>query len=193
MKWHPDKNHNNVSSSRTYVTTQSIHNICVGRNLIGRIGVLLITSLQEEAATKFQEIAEAYDVLTDKEKRAIYDQYGYEGLRDGVVDNYGGEVKIEAYVFERASTTYLSLFPPSRAMHKSLVQVTASPTLKRHLRSSSVPSIHSLILDTMMLNLLAPSLRKQDPRKQMPFSMIFPWLWRSSLTDVLNAWQSHER
>jgi len=46
--------------------------------------------LQTEASKRFQEIAEAYDVLTDKEKRAIYDQFGYEGLRDGVVDNNGG-------------------------------------------------------------------------------------------------------
>jgi len=42
-----------------------------------------------EAASTFQLIAEAYDVLIDKEKRAIYDQYGYEGLRDGLVDGYG--------------------------------------------------------------------------------------------------------
>ena len=33
-----------------------------------------------EAASTFQLIAEAYDVLIDKEKRAIYDQYGYEGM-----------------------------------------------------------------------------------------------------------------
>lgn len=40
--------------------------------------------LQHEAAKTFQEIGEAYDVLSDKKNRAIYDQYGYEGLCEGV-------------------------------------------------------------------------------------------------------------
>ena len=56
MKWHPDKNPENV----------------------------------EEASTKFQLIGEAYDVLCDPEKRSIYDQFGFEGLRDGVPDPNGG-------------------------------------------------------------------------------------------------------
>lgn len=40
--------------------------------------------MQKEAARTFQEIGEAYDVLSDKKNRAIYDQYGAEGLREGV-------------------------------------------------------------------------------------------------------------
>jgi len=43
----------------------------------------------EEAALTFQSIGEAYDVLSDKEKKAIYDQYGYEALRDGIPDAGG--------------------------------------------------------------------------------------------------------
>lgn len=35
------------------------------------------------AEKKFKEISEAYDVLSDKNKRAIYDQYGEEGLKAG--------------------------------------------------------------------------------------------------------------
>merc|ERR1711936_115995 len=35
---------------------------------------------QHEATVKFKEISEAYEVLSDEQKRKIYDRYGKEGL-----------------------------------------------------------------------------------------------------------------
>lgn len=37
---------------------------------------------KKEAEAKFKQISEAYDVLSDPQKKAIYDQYGEEGLKD---------------------------------------------------------------------------------------------------------------
>ena len=39
---------------------------------------------KEKAEEKFKEIKFAYEVLTDKSKREVYDRYGLEGLKDGV-------------------------------------------------------------------------------------------------------------
>ncbi|XP_019162947.1 PREDICTED: dnaJ homolog subfamily B member 4-like [Ipomoea nil] len=36
---------------------------------------------KREAEAKFKQISEAYDVLSDPQKRAVYDQYGEEGLK----------------------------------------------------------------------------------------------------------------
>ncbi|CAM9473462.1 unnamed protein product, partial [Discosporangium mesarthrocarpum] len=52
-----------------------------------------------DAAKMFQDIGEAYDVLSDKERRAIFDQYGFEGLRDGVPT--AGRGKPQGYSYKR--------------------------------------------------------------------------------------------
>lgn len=39
---------------------------------------------KKDAEAKFKQISEAYDVLSDSQKRAVYDQYGEEGLKGGV-------------------------------------------------------------------------------------------------------------
>lgn len=44
---------------------------------------------KDEANRRFKEISEAYEVLSDKNKRAIYDQFGEEGLKSGM--GAGGE------------------------------------------------------------------------------------------------------
>ncbi|KAJ8753861.1 hypothetical protein K2173_000115 [Erythroxylum novogranatense] len=41
-------------------------------------------SNKKEAEAKFKQISEAYDVLSDPQKRTIYDQYGEEGLKGQV-------------------------------------------------------------------------------------------------------------
>lgn len=45
-----------------------------------------------EAEAKFKEAAEAYEVLSDAERRRTYDAYGHEGLRSGGFDPRAGNV-----------------------------------------------------------------------------------------------------
>ena len=38
---------------------------------------------KQAAEEKFKDVAEAYDVLSDPQKKAVFDQYGEEGLKGG--------------------------------------------------------------------------------------------------------------
>ncbi|CAF0738616.1 unnamed protein product [Rotaria sordida] len=62
------------------------------------------------AIYKFNDLAEAYDVLSDHKRRAIYDQYGSEGLKNGVPIGPENEWS-EGYVFHgNADKIFLDFF-----------------------------------------------------------------------------------
>lgn len=52
------------------------------------------------AEERFKEIAEAYEVLSDKKKRDIYDQFGEEGLHGGGPGSAGGPEGGQSFSYE---------------------------------------------------------------------------------------------
>ena len=61
-----------------------------------------------EAEEKFKEAAEAYDVLSNEEKRARYDQFGHAGM-SGPARHCQGQLKRKISFFRREMIRFSSL------------------------------------------------------------------------------------
>jgi DnaJ family protein B protein 4 len=76
-----------------------------------------------EAEKQFKAISEAYEVLSDKNKRAVYDQFGEEGLKNGAPSapegfgggGFGGEARFPGGNFFHFSSSSSGNRPGSRA------------------------------------------------------------------------------
>lgn len=60
------------------------------RRYIIRLAIIIVSSLLT-AVIQFKEISHAYEVLSDPEKREIYNQYGEDGLKDNGAGAFSAE------------------------------------------------------------------------------------------------------
>lgn len=84
--------------------------------------------MRSQAEAQFKDIAEAYDVLSDKEKRQIYDALGEEGLKGGGMPGAGGAAGPGGrthYVCEIHSLTCTRSFSLPSALNFSLIRSLA--------------------------------------------------------------------
>jgi DnaJ-class molecular chaperone len=51
-----------------------------------------VRKLNIRSFTQFKEISHAYEILSDKEKRSLYDEFGEEGMKEGGPTDDPGDI-----------------------------------------------------------------------------------------------------
>jgi molecular chaperone DnaJ len=113
-----------------------------------------VNSHDPDAESKFKEAAEAYEVLSDPERRATYDRYGHEGLRSGGYapnfDSFGSVADIFEAFFGGSGSPFGDLFGAAGGrtggpMQGGDVVAAAEIELVDALRGASVPVSYEAI------------------------------------------------
>lgn len=100
---------------------------------------------KESANTKFRDIAEAYEVLSDARLRALFDHYGEEGLKRGVSDNTpGGDVSFAGWSLKKKpEEVFLEFFATSNPHQADVKDIFESFEASKQLRKAE-PIVHNL-------------------------------------------------
>ena len=72
----------------------------------------------KESEEKFKEAAEAYEILSDEQKRKAYDQFGHAGLGAGAGHGHGQHMNMDD-IFENFGDIFGDIFGQKRARKKS--------------------------------------------------------------------------
>ncbi len=97
----------------------------------------------KKAEEKFKEAAEAYEILKDREKRSIYDRYGFEGLKGTGFNGFSGFNDI----FANFSDIFEDAFGFGRAGTRTRSRAQNGADLRYDLTISFMDSAHGIATD----------------------------------------------